>query len=213
MRFVSPPRLLRLLSPSDLIWSFPQEPKRIFLTFDDGPHPEITPAIMDILRSFDARATFFCLGKNAAAFPEIVKDLTNQGHQVGNHTFSHLNGWKTPAEIYVKDYQQAGLFLPGGLFRPPYGKITPAQVRLLKNHERIIMWSLLSYDFDRTFSEKTILHNLIARMHHGAIIVFHDNEKSAPRCLKVLPQLLDYYKQLGYEFCNIKKLDMFAERA
>lgn len=190
----------------DCLWKVKEESKVIYLTFDDGPIPEITPWVLDCLKEHQAKATFFCIGKNVAAHPDIFKRILEGGHAVGNHTFDHLNGWKTKNEDYYNNIAQcdatlANYGLPSGaLFRPPYGKLTPAQYIHLKKQYKIIMWDVLSFDFDLTVSEEKVLDNVLQHTVSGSIIVMHDSIKAMGKVRYVLPKVLSHFSHLGFQF-------------
>jgi peptidoglycan/xylan/chitin deacetylase (PgdA/CDA1 family) len=190
------------------VWDIPVKEKIIYLTFDDGPHPVVTPFVLDTLKQFNAKATFFCIGKNVTAHPDIYRRVLDEGHRVGNHTFHHLNGWKVSDELYLKNILEAGKYIDSSLFRPPYGKITRFQVKLLtgirnspvSNNFKIIMWDVLSGDFDVSLSAETCSLNVIKNATAGSVIVFHDSEKAFPRLKEALPKSLQYLSEKGYKF-------------
>lgn len=196
---VTTPYLLRLLFPQ-LIWQKKGRNKEIYLTFDDGPHPEITRSVLDILDSYQAKATFFCVGENVSKYPETYAELISRGHTAGNHTYNHLNGWKTPNDSYFENIQKCRDVLPSDLFRPPYGRIKISQLRKLKKEYQIIMWSVLSWDFDKKISKEQCLNNVMYNTKDGAIVVFHDSEKSAENMLYALPRFLEHFSKLGFQF-------------
>ena len=174
---------------------------KLYLTFDDGPHPEITLFVLDQLRQYDFKATFFCIGKNVEAHPNIYRQLLENGHRTGNHTHNHLNGWKSKDRIYLDNIGEAQKYIDSNLFRPPYGRITNFQLRQL-NGERFkmkcIMWNLLSGDFDVKLTPEKCLERLIVSVKPGDIVVFHDSEKAFPRLKYALPRFLDHCRQKGY---------------
>ncbi|MEO6491044.1 MAG: polysaccharide deacetylase family protein [Ferruginibacter sp.] len=203
--FVKTPGWLRRLY-KECLWSIPGNEKKIYLTFDDGPHPTITPFVLDQLKTFNAKATFFCIGKNVMAYPDVYKNIINEGHVVGNHSFSHLNGWKTSNIKYQNDVKLACDHIDSNLFRPPYGRIKRSQLQQLENppfNMTTIMWTVLSADFDETISGKRCLQNVLKYSMPGAIIVFHDSEKANERLRYTLPEVLHYYSKEGYEFEGI----------
>lgn len=176
----------------------------MFLTFDDGPHPTITPWVLEQLRLFDAKATFFCIGNNVNQHPEIFKQVLEAGHAVGNHTFHHPNGWKTPDAIYLDDIAQAARTFSSKLFRPPYGRIRSSQARqvamaLQQPEAKVIMWDVLSADFDQGISPEFCLDNVIRNVRSGSIIVFHDSEKAFKNLAYALPETLKYLKAKNYK--------------
>ena len=199
MYTVRPPLFLKLFYPR-LIWRKSNKEKILYLTFDDGPIPEITPFILDTLKEFGVKGTFFCVGENVTKHPEIFKRCLDEGHSVGNHTFNHLNGFKTSNEDYLVNIQRCQELLPGNLFRPPYGRIKPSQVKRLAGTHQIIMWDVLSGDFDVHISREKCLNNVIRYTRNGSIIVFHDNIKAIPRVKYALPRTIEYFLKQGYQF-------------
>lgn len=202
--FIKPPWWLKKLY-SPCIWEIPTGEKVLYLTFDDGPHPEATPFVLDALKKHDAKATFFCIGKNVAAHTDIYRQVINEGHQTGNHSFNHLNGWKTNTLAYLKDVVKAKDYIDSSLFRPPYGKISHWQISQLKKSLglKIILWSVLSADFDEKVSEKKCLENVILNTAPGSIIVFHDSAKAYRNLTYTLPKVLSHYSSQGYRFDKI----------
>ena len=195
---------------ADYIWSIDTTEKVLYLTFDDGPHPEITPFVLRELKRYDATATFFCVGKNVVTYPDIYKQILDGGHSVGNHTYNHLNGWKTDNETYFKDILEASKFIDSRLFRPCYGRITNFQAKNLKpvmkgREPKIIMWDVLSGDFDTGCSPGQCLSNVVFASVPGSIIVFHDSEKAFPRLEYALPRVLKYFSEKGYSFQAIEE--------
>lgn len=190
-------------------WQIETKEKNLFLSFDDGPHPEVTPFVLKQLKQYDALATFFCIGKNVVAYPDIYQQIINGGHAVGNHTYNHLNGWRTDNETYLKDVLEASRVIDSSLFRPCYGRITSFQARNLKpvmkgKEPRIIMWDVLSGDFDTTCTPEQCLANVVFASVPGSIIVFHDSEKAFPRLEYTLPRMLNYFSGKGYSFRAIE---------
>ncbi|MEO5942996.1 MAG: polysaccharide deacetylase family protein [Ferruginibacter sp.] len=188
------------------IWNIDAKEKNIYLTFDDGPHPEITDIILDKLKTYNASATFFCIGKNVVAYPDVYKRIIEEGHAVGNHTHNHLNGWKTSDATYLDNIALAKKYIDSNLFRPPYGRITKFQERQLQKNKfqlNIIMWSVLSGDFDTTLKPKQCLENVLLNTKEGSIIVFHDSEKAKEAVLFSLPEVLKYFTAKGYFFKKI----------
>jgi peptidoglycan-N-acetylglucosamine deacetylase len=192
--------LLRQVYP-DCLWKVPTQEKKVFLTFDDGPHPEATPFVLDQLRQYGAKATFFCLGKNVTAYPELYRQILLDGHRTGNHTYHHLNGWKTPDKEYLEDVLATKKVVDSNLFRPPYGRITKFQLAQLSSKAlqlKTVMWTILSGDFDPTIMPLKCVENVIRPLKKGAIIVFHDSEKALPRITQALPKVLKYLSEEGY---------------
>jgi len=190
----------------DSIWEMPETPKAIYLTFDDGPHPQITPFVLDELDKFGAKATFFCIGKNVAEHPGVYKRILEQGHTAGNHTHNHLNGWKTPNAKYLQNILEARNFIDSPLFRPPYGRMTSQQKKKLQHLNepfKIVMWSVLSGDFDTNITPEKCLDNVLKSTKSGSVIVFHDSEKAFERLRYTLPAVLKYFSEKGYHFEKI----------
>jgi len=201
---VKTPWLLRTLYPS-FIWKINTSEKILYFTFDDGPHPEATPFVLNELKKFDAIATFFCIGKNVADHPVIYNRILNEGHSVGNHTYSHYNGWRVKNDVYLKDVLEASRYIDSSLFRPPYGKITIFQARQLPavmkgSKVKVIMWDVVSADFDEKVSDQQCLENVIFNSKQGSIIVFHDSEKTFSKIQYVLPKALEFFSKKGYRF-------------
>ncbi len=208
---VKTPWWLKRLYPR-CIWDIPVKDKIIYLTFDDGPHPEITPFVLDTLEQYQARATFFCIGKNVQAHPDVYQEILLRGHRTGNHTFNHLNGWKTDDAKYIRNITEAADYIDSDLFRPPYGRISKLQARLLSDPPAtagskafsIIMWTVLSGDFDTSLSADKCTVNVIVNTQPGSIVVFHDSTKAFPRMQTALPKTLQYFSARGYRFESIQ---------
>ncbi len=192
-------------------WSLPTSEKILYLTFDDGPHPTVTPFVLDTLQQYNAKATFFCIGKNVTEHHDVYKRLLSEGHAVGNHTHNHFNGWKTDDKLYIDNILEAAKWIDSNLFRPPYGRITNFQAKNLQqislnnstHKTNIIMWDVLSADFDTTISGEDCLKNVLGKATNGSIIVFHDSEKAFPRLQFALPKTLAHFHNLGYSFKKI----------
>ncbi len=158
MYLVKSPWWLKQLYPA-LTWSIPTEEKEVYLTFDDGPHQTITPFVLDVLREHNAKATFFCIGKNVKEHPSIYQQVIDEGHKVGNHTHNHYNGWKTSDDVYIKDILEAKKYIDSNLFRPPYGRISKFHIQQIKSLFKIVMWDVLSADFDIALTpQKSLEH-------------------------------------------------------
>jgi len=189
---------------SSYAWNIPTDEKEVYLTFDDGPHPTITPWVLEELRKYNAYATFFCIGKNVEQFKETYESILNEGHAIGNHTYNHLNGWETTDDRYLQDILDASQLIHSNLFRPPYGKIKLKQARriseVFNNRIQIIMWDTLSGDFDKNYSAQQCVQNVIKNVRNGSIIVFHDSEKAYERLHYALPAVLQYFSEKGYRF-------------
>jgi len=204
MYLVKTPTIITKLFPKSLIWKIPNHEKKIFLTFDDGPIPELTPAILKYLNDYQAKATFFCVGENIKRYPELTNDILQEGHQIGHHTYHHIKGRKTTTENYIKDIDKSAKLLESNLFRPAYGSITLNQIKRLKSDYKIIMWSILTGDFDVTLSSEQCLKNAL-KAQSGDIVVFHDNLKSMQKIHDILPQFLAHYTKLGFKFSVIEQ--------
>jgi peptidoglycan-N-acetylglucosamine deacetylase len=177
--------------------------RKLYLTFDDGPTPEITLRVLATLKLYQAKATFFCLGKQVEAHPDIYQWILDEGHSVGNHGYNHLEGLFTAKYTYLKDVARAGQIIQSPLFRPPYGKMTPQQLVAIRKKYRVILWDVLSYDFRASVSPESCLNRVIDHSRRGSIVVFHDNEKSAINMLYALPRVLSHFSEKGYEFARI----------
>lgn len=232
---VKTPLVVKKMFPN-YVWDIPTNDKILYLTFDDGPTPVITNWVLNTLKSFDAKATFFCIGKNIETHPDIFKNILNEGHAIGNHTHNHIKGWKTSAEDYLTnvlkaeevmsaefkiqslkvrkttdsetDIQQSTIenqqSTINNLFRPPYGQITLKQGKeLMKLGYKIIMWDVISFDWDKAISEETCLNNVIRKSTNGSIIVFHDSIKASKNMQYALPKTLEYFSGKGYVFKTI----------
>ena len=187
------------------VWNISTKEKNLYLTFDDGPHETATPFVLDELKRYNAKATFFCLGKNVKEHPEIYARILNEGHAIGNHTFNHLNGLKTKRNIYINDINLAAQYINSKLFRPPYGRIHRKTANVLRKNFGyiIVMWEVLSGDFDQTISPQKILKNVTDKSEAGSIIVFHDSAKAFTALSFTLPQVLKQFTEKGFAFKSI----------
>jgi peptidoglycan/xylan/chitin deacetylase (PgdA/CDA1 family) len=202
--YFSAPNFIRKMFPM-LIWSFPEEEdKTVFLTFDDGPTQKLTPWVLDKLDEFDAKATFFCLGKNVEQHPDEYNMIVARGHAVGNHSYSHIKGWGNSVSSYIQDFDLASEFIDSNLIRPPYGRLTPNQARILNERYKLIMWDILSRDYSRAVSRRGCVKNVIKHLRTGAIIVFHDSLKAQRNLKYALPRVLEILKTEGYECRKIE---------
>ncbi|HMC96749.1 MAG TPA: polysaccharide deacetylase family protein [Flavobacteriales bacterium] len=192
------------------MWNVPGPGKDLYLTFDDGPIPEVTPWVLDILASRGAKATFFVIGRNATDHPSLLDRIRKEGHGLGNHTWDHRNGWKTPAFAYLRSVMRCQAITGTPLFRPPYGRLTRRQARALRARFDLVMWEVLSADFDRNITGERCLQNVVSNTRAGSIIVFHDSLKAEPRLRFALPKVLEHFSAQGYEF---KVLALSAERS
>ncbi len=186
-----------------LTWHKNRKEKFIYLTFDDGPIPVVTPFVLNCLKDFHAKATFFCIGDNVHKYPEIYSQVLSAGHSVGNHTYNHLKGWKSNNEEYLADIKRCGELVDSALFRPPYGKIKKKQINDIGRHfpgVKIIMWDVLSGDFDSSLTPEQVTGNVLKHVRNGSIIVFHDSVKAFPRLQHALPTVVEKLRSLGYQF-------------
>jgi peptidoglycan/xylan/chitin deacetylase (PgdA/CDA1 family) len=202
--FVKTPWWLKKIYPS-YTWHIKTEEKVMYLTFDDGPHERATPFVLDELKKYNAKASFFCIGKNVVAYPELYNRIIAEGHRTGNHTYNHLNGWKTPDKEYLNDIAEAGKYIHSSLFRPPYGRIRSFQAKhiapVMNNAAaKVIMWDVLSGDFDQSLSKDQCLHNVVLNADKGSIVVFHDSAKAFPLLQHCLPHTLEFFSSKGFRF-------------
>ena len=198
MYFVKTPWYLKTVYPS-LVWDIPKS-KTVYLTFDDGPVPGVTDKVLDILSAYQIKATFFCIGDNVVKHNNLFSRIQNEGHAIGNHTFHHLNGWKTENALYVNDVFACAEKVETQLFRPPYGRIGFNQIQELKKHFTIVMWDVLSGDFDTTIDADACYQNVVNNVDDGSVIVFHDSLKALDRVLPALPKVIDTLLAQGYYF-------------
>lgn len=211
LRFIKMPRFFQRLYP-ERIWAFSRSKNTVYLTFDDGPIPGVTPWVLDELKKHNAKATFFCIGENVQKHSEIFRRIISEGHSVGNHTFNHLNGWKTKTSEYVANVLKCEELMNSEfriknselLFRPPYGKITSKQAKILqKKGFKIIMWNIISYDYDATISKEKCLQNVLENLKPGSVVVFHDSLKAEKNLRYVLPKVLEYFEENGLSYGKI----------
>lgn len=199
---------------SFFIWQIPTSQKIVYLTFDDGPIPEITDWTLDLLKKYNAKATFFCIGENIERNPDLFRKIHHDGHSIGNHTYNHVNGWHTPDQAYIENVDACsktiGKFVSedksqAKLFRPPYGKLNSAQFNAIKERGyNVIMWDILSADFDTNITPEKCADNVLKNIKPGSIIIFHDSIKASKNLKYALPQTLDYLQKNGYEMRAIK---------
>lgn len=198
MRFFRAPLIAKMFFPSG-IWKG-KETNSIYLTFDDGPSPDVTPWVLDLLKQFDVKATFFLVGRNVQEYPELLDRILSEGHKIGNHTMNHECGTKTSLHSYVKSVSQADAHIKSDLFRPPYGKITRNQFnKLIEEGKKIVFWSWLSYDFDKNLSPEKIIKKS-NKIKGGDILVFHDSEKSKDNLIYTLPLIIEKIKERNLTF-------------
>lgn len=198
------PFWIKWLYPS-FTWQISTHEKFIYLTFDDGPHPRITPLVLEMLNEYKAKATFFCIGDRVKLYPEIAQRILAEGHAIGNHTQHHLNGWSSTLDKYMDDVLQASLLTSSKLFRPPYGRIKRMQARQIERQGyKIIMWTILSADYDATLSKEACARRVTGNIDNGNIYLFHDSEKGEERMLYALPKLLKQATAKGFLFKRIE---------
>jgi len=216
MYLIKSPLLLKWYYPS-LLWNKSRTEKVIYLTFDDGPIPNVTDFVLKTLKAFNAKATFFCIGDNIVKHPEVYAKVINDGHAIGNHTFNHLKGWKTDDETYVKNALMCQQLTRTSLFRPPYGRIKKSQIKSLQlavsnfqfpvqkanSKLQIVMWDVLSGDFDTNLAPEKCYQNVIKHTENGSIVVFHDSLKAFDRLKYALPRTLKYFTDKGFTFSTL----------
>jgi peptidoglycan/xylan/chitin deacetylase (PgdA/CDA1 family) len=199
MYLVKTPQIIQNLFPN-FTWKIPSHEKVLYLTFDDGPIPEVTPWVLQQLEAFQAKATFFCVGDNVKKYQEVFQKVLDEGHSIGNHTFNHLSGWACENIPYFHNVRRCARLVESNLFRPPYGRLKPKQSQFLQRHYRIVMWDVLSGDFDAKIGKEQCLENVISNAGKGSIVVFHDSLKAKEKLQYVLPKVLKHYSAIGYRF-------------
>jgi peptidoglycan/xylan/chitin deacetylase (PgdA/CDA1 family) len=204
MYLVKTPQFIQKLFPN-FTWRIPTNDKVIHLTFDDGPIPEVTPWVLEQLAQHDAKATFFCVGDNVRKHPEVLDMVRQAGHSLGNHTFNHLNGWLSDNMQYFLNVRRCAHALRSNLFRPPYGRLKPRQGDFLLRHYRIVMWDVLSGDFDPEITAEQCLQNVLENARRGSIVVFHDSLKAWEKLQYVLPMVLSHFTSKGYRFERLEE--------
>ena len=207
MYLVKTPQVIQNLFPN-FTWRIPTQTKELFLTFDDGPIPEVTPWVLETLGKYNAKATFFCVGDNIQKHPEVFQQVKEAGHSVGNHTFHHLNGWTTDNLPYFHNIRHCANQVNSVLFRPPYGRVKPKQAQFLLRHYRIVMWDVLSGDFDPNVEPEQCLKNVINNAQTGSIVVFHDSQKAKENLMYTLPKVLEHFTSLGYTFGKLNEQEI-----
>ena len=183
-----------------LLWRKNTSEKVIYITFDDGPVPEVTPLVLDLLDEYNLKATFFCVGENVEKYPEIYNEVLRRGHKTGNHTYNHLKGVSVSTEEYVANVQKASGIIDSKLFRPPYGRMNYKQRKALKGEYEIVMWDLITQDYNKKLSPNTIMQNIKRYSRNGSLVVFHDSIKAERNMLTVLPRAIEYWNSRGYRF-------------
>lgn len=197
----------------DYVWEISTNQKELYLTFDDGPTPEITLWVLDCLKHYQAKATFFCIGENVKKHPELFQSLLDHGHSIGNHTNNHIKGWKTKTKEYLENVREAQETINNhllqssnnNLFRPPYGQISPKQgKKLIGNGYKVVMWDVLSFDWDKSVSNQECFNYVTSKSKNGSIVVFHDSVKASNNMKYTLPKVLEYYTEKGFAFKGIR---------
>lgn len=184
----------------EAVWRFDETRKVVYLTFDDGPVPEITPWVLELLQAENIKATFFCVGENVMKYPEIYRQILNDGHSVGNHTYNHWQGLKKGNQEYFSNIEKAGEYIDSDLFRPPHGWLKASQYHFLKSKFRIIMWDLISCDYDSGLNPESVFKNITDFVRPGSVITFHDSIKAQRNLTEALPKSIDWIKDQGYRF-------------
>jgi peptidoglycan/xylan/chitin deacetylase (PgdA/CDA1 family) len=187
--------LLKLFSAPHIVWKMPPSDHKVYLTFDDGPHPDITPWVLKVLNDYGWKATFFCVGDNVEKYPDLFKQIIAEGHQVGNHTFNHLSGWKTPTNNYLDNIKKCASLVESNLFRPPYGRIRKKQSAQVAKSYKIVMWSMITGDYEANLRPQKVLQKLQLKTKAGDIVVFHDSLKAKENLHALLPDYLAYLNQ------------------
>ncbi|WP_271423597.1 polysaccharide deacetylase family protein [Aequorivita sinensis] len=212
------PRFIQRLYP-ERIWAFSHAKNSVYLTFDDGPIPEVTPWVLNELKKHQAKATFFCIGNNIQKHPEVLKSVISEDHTVGNHTYNHLNGWKTKTSNYIENTEKASKQIlntikqisgmdqksfGSKLFRPPYGRITSKQAKIIqKKGYKIVMWDIISFDYDASISKEKCLQNVLKNIKPGSVVVFHDSLKAEKNLRYTLPKVLRYISEKGWKCASL----------
>lgn len=196
-------KVLKYMIP-DSTWHL-DDPNGVYLTFDDGPTPGVTEWILATLAKYDAKATFFVLGKNAELYPDLYQKILDAGHKIGNHTYSHQKGWGMSLERYLEDVDCADDIIKSELFRPPYARVTPSQMLAVAKRYKIVMWSIVSHDYNRRLSPNRVLHNVIDHIEPGSIVVFHDSDKAFRNMSYALKSTLEFVRDKGWK-CKIIEL-------
>lgn len=206
MYLVTPPYFIKVLLKRSITWQINTNEKNIYITFDDGPTTNITTWILKTLEQYKVSASFFCVGNNIKKHPEVFKSIIEAGHTVGNHSYNHLSGWKCSSAQYIDNIDKCEKHIGNGLFRPPYSKITPTQIYKLRSKKyTIVLWSVLSGDFDEKITKEKCLNNVIQNTCKGSIVVFHDNLKAKNNLFYVLPQFIEHFANKGYTFKSLTK--------
>ncbi|MBW6479843.1 MAG: polysaccharide deacetylase family protein [Bacteroidales bacterium] len=206
MFFYSTPHILQKISPTVLQWKVETQVKEIFLTFDDGPVAGVTHEVLNVLDQYQAKATFFCNGKQALENPQIIEKIKQSGHCLGNHTYGHIDGWRSSVKDYLEDVKRCEDVFCSSLFRPPFGRITCRQARLLSRQYHIVMWSLMTYDFHPEIKPEQSLKIMKRKASPGSIILMHDSGKAGDKVIGILTGILEYFSLAGFTFSSLEKV-------
>ena len=193
------PRWTQLPIPQ-VIWSKSSVDKKLYLTFDDGPTPDVTDQVLRILSQYDIKATFFCVGQHVSNYQELYNEIIKNGHSTGNHSYSHINGWKTTKTAYLDNIYKARDYITSNLFRPPYGRLTLSQYLTLRHHYQIIMYDVMAMDYDKRLSPQDCYHNVISHLSNGSIILLHDSDKASDNVLGCIQPIIEYALENGFQF-------------
>lgn len=206
---IVPPAFLQKLMPRETycFGPAPAQNKTIYLTFDDGPVAGVTDEITAMLKAYQSKATFFCVGENANNQPKLIDLLVNEGHLLANHTYNHLNGWKTPTDSYLENIDKCSQLINSKLFRPPYGRITRAQWKAVVMKYKVVLWSVLSGDYNNKLSPDDCARQVIGNIRPGSIVVFHDSQKASKNVLKALPMVLEYLSEKEFNCITLNSLN------
>ena len=182
------------------LWRLPENKKQVVLTFDDGPIPEVTPWVLNLLKEENIKACFFCVGENVQRYPEVFQQVIDEGHQVGNHTFNHMQGLKNPNEIYFENIEKAARYIDSSFMRPPHGWMRKSQYHEVSKNYQVVMWDVISRDYDAKISPEKVTKNVLNFVRPGSIIIFHDSIKAQKNMKQALPVVIKTLKEKAYEF-------------
>jgi len=193
------PRVFRPFFGKNVLWQKKTSSKVIYLTFDDGPVPEVTPQILEILDNYCWKATFFCVGENVKKYPDTYNEVVRRGHKTANHTFNHIKGFSYNTTEYLSNVEKASKLISSNLFRPPHGQITYKQISALKRDYQIIMWDVITHDYNKKLTPEQVFSNIKNNLRNGSIVVFHDSVKAKKNVLEVLPKAIKFWESEGYK--------------
>ena len=198
--FIERPFILLKFYYKGALWRIKSKEKTVYVTFDDGPDPDVTPKVLDILDHYGVKATFFCVGENVHRHPEVFQEVIRRGHHVGNHTYNHIKGFDTSTGYYMRNVAKADELIHSDLVRPPYGRIKPSQFRELKKKYRVVFWDVITRDYNRHLSPNTVFRIIHWYCRSGSIVVFHDSKKAEKNMLAVLPRAIEFWQKKNYKF-------------